>query len=450
MYPNKSEGCGGVMNHKLVIMEKCPLILEKIFSKPWILILFFLPFFKPVSFEYIGVPFVWIDTLLTVLKAGIALFACLVYLYEKKFSSLAVCTGILSAIVLFSTLINAGNIKEALVQVVNILGIYILTELAARHSFQNLLRSLYYLLSILLVLHLASQFIFPNGMALNEYYNYKVYFMNIDNLMAPLVFLAMLVTILYSEYVYQRITWPAVGMLAVSSAIIVKSWAASALVGWFIFLVFLVFFYRRKLGRFFKFHYLAAAYVVIFFSVVVFRLQNLFSFIIVDILHKDLTFTHRTEFWDIAYSLIGEHWLVGLGVPLEKGHIQLPSFNNLYYYGHNIIIEILLVGGVLLLAAFLIALFFSGRKVMSVKNHPWAALISALLFSFFIVMLMESYYQNSAFWAMLAIAFSLPSGIAEAEKFQRQNPHFGERKGSSLKLHQFFCEFKQKMARSKK
>ena len=423
--------------------------LTRIFSKTWVLILLFLPFFKPGSFEYLGIPFNWIDVLLTIAKAGVALFACLLYLYNKKLSALTVSAGVFSALLLLSTVLNHGNIKTALVYTVNIVGVCVLTELAARYSFRNLLRSLYYLLSVLLILHLASQFIFPNGMALHEYYNYKIYFMEIDNQMAPLVFLSMLVTILYSEYVYQRITWPAVGMLAVSSAIILKSWSASALVGWFIFLVFLVFFYRRKLGRFFKFHYLAGAYIVIFFSFVVFRLQNLLSFIIVDILHKDLTFTHRTEFWDTAYSLIAGHWFVGLGVPIEKGHIWSIYYNK-FFYGHNIAIELLLVGGILLLAAFLVALFFCGRRVISVKNHPWATLVSALLFSFFIVMLMESYYQSTAFWPMLVIAFSLPSGIAEATEFQQQNPQLGERKGTSLKLHQFFCDFKQKMARSKK
>ena len=317
------------------ILSLIHIYLTRIFSKTWVLILLFLPFFKPGSFEYLGIPFNWIDVLLTIAKAGVALFACLLYLYNKKLSALTVSAGVFSALLLLSTVLNHGNIKTALVYTVNIVGVCVLTELAARYSFRNLLRSLYYLLSVLLILHLASQFIFPNGMALHEYYNYKIYFMEIDNQMAPLVFLSMLVTILYSEYVYQRITWPAVGMLAVSSAIILKSWSASALVGWFIFLVFLVFFYRRKLGRFFKFHYLAAAYIVIFFSFVVFRLQNLLSFIIVDILHKDLTFTHRTEFWDTAYSLIAGHWFVGLGVPIEKGHIWSIYYNK-FFYGHNI------------------------------------------------------------------------------------------------------------------
>ena len=45
-------------------------------------------------------------------------------------------------------------------------------------------------------------------------------------------------------------------------------------------------------------------YLVITIIVVFLRLQNVFSFLIVDLLHKDLTFTGRTNIWDKAIDYI--------------------------------------------------------------------------------------------------------------------------------------------------
>lgn len=420
--------------------------LMRIFTKPWVLILLFLPFFKPESFAYLPVPFPQIDTLLTLAKAVIFVLAALLYLADKKISPFMVSIGVFNLIYLVSTLINHGNLKTALVTIVSTAGVCLLAELAIRFSFSTFLKSVFFLLSAFLILHLLSQLIFPNGMAKIPYYYYACYFLNIDNQMAPFLFLEMLVTILYSEFFYQRITWPAVGMLAVTSIILLKSWSASALVGWFVFFVFLIFFYRRKYGRFIQFLTVSIAYVVIFFSIVVLRLQNLFSFIIVDILHKDLTLTHRTEFWDYAFTKISQNWLYGLGEAVEKGHVW-SSYYSLFYNGHNIILELLLDGGIILLAAFLVTLFLCGRKVHSVRRHPWATLVSGALFSFFVVMLLETYNKASGFWIMLVIAYQLPICIAQKEEFEQEHPGCGERKGLSLKLYDSYTRLKNRVIR---
>lgn len=422
--------------------------LNQIFSRAWIVALLFLPFFKPASLESLSGPFLWADMLLTAAKAGFFLLACLFYLGNKKISAFLIVTAVFNLLFLISTYVNQGDLKKALIYVINIIGVCILTELAVKFSFPAFLKAVFYLLSGLLVLHLISQFVFPNGIVLTDYYSNACYFMGIDNRMAPYLFLELLVTILYSEFFYRRITWPALGMLAVVSLIILKSWSASALVGWAIFVLFLVLFYRRKLGRFFQFGVLSAAYIVIFVSFVVLRLQNLLSFIIVDVLHKDLTFTHRTEFWDVALSHIRDHWLLGMGVPWEKGHVWSDYYLK-FYNGHNIVLELLLVGGSLLLIAFLAVLFFCGRRVMSARPHPWASLVSAVLFSFFMVMLLETYYYEPPFWIMLAIAYQLPVGILQQEAFEQQHPEFGKRKGLSLKIYQSYCTVKNEVIRRK-
>ncbi len=418
-------------------------LLNKVFSNFWIMVLLFVPFLKPVSFEYLMMPFPFIDSLLTVAKVVVFLFLFVSYISKKEISPFIISVSIFVIIVLSSTLIQNGDIKKAIVFAINILGACMLSELAVTISFKTFLKALFYLLSVLVVLHLISQFVFPNGLALHYYYGYKIFFMDIDNQMAPLLFLEMFIIVLYSEFFFQRLTGTAIGMLIIVSAVILKSWSASALVGWFLFMLFLLIAYRRKLASVFQFRYLSLAYVVAFFLLVIIRIQNLFSFLIVDVLHKDLTFTHRTEMWDIAFSHIQNNWLLGEGVPREVGHIWFPYYNH-YFPGHNIFIEIMLISGILGLGSFLLIMFFIGKKNGSVKKHPWASLTSMLLFCFFVVMLMEAYNTIPAFWIVLTIAYFLPNCIKQEKLFRQENPTFGERKGLSLKIYNSYCRLRRR------
>ena len=54
--------------------------------------------------------------------------------------------------------------------------------------------------------------------------------------------------------------------------------------------------------------------IVIFVSIVFLRLQEVFSYLIVNILGKDLTFTGRTVIWDYYINEIKNSWVIGYGV----------------------------------------------------------------------------------------------------------------------------------------
>ncbi|MFR3202482.1 MAG: O-antigen ligase family protein [[Clostridium] leptum] len=58
--------------------------------------------------------------------------------------------------------------------------------------------------------------------------------------------------------------------------------------------------------------------ILLFFVIVIFRMQNLFAFLIEDILHKNLTLTGRTVIWDRTLELIGEKPILGHGVPFYE------------------------------------------------------------------------------------------------------------------------------------
>lgn len=50
-----------------------------------------------------------------------------------------------------------------------------------------------------------------------------------------------------------------------------------------------------------------------FWAIVIARLMDMFSFLLVNILHKDVTLTFRTRIWDNALAAIQQNLLTGVG-----------------------------------------------------------------------------------------------------------------------------------------
>ncbi|MBO4641765.1 MAG: O-antigen ligase family protein [Bacteroidaceae bacterium] len=95
----------------------------------------------------------------------------------------------------------------------------------------------------------------------------------------------------------------------------------------------------------------------VFFQIVVCfngtGLQNndLAVYIIVDVLGKDITFTHRTELWDAAIHVFTESPLFGNGYVDRDWYMS--NMSSLAMGPHNLIFYIMISGGIVLLAAFL-------------------------------------------------------------------------------------------------
>lgn len=100
-----------------------------------------------------------------------------------------------------------------------------------------------------------------------------------------------------------------------------------------------------------------------FLAIVIFRIQNIFSFLIVDILHKSLTLSDRTYIWDAAIESILSHPILGTGITDSlSGNVHLKlSYLVKDIFAHDLYLDYLLMGGIPALCIFVCIL-------ISVKN----------------------------------------------------------------------------------
>lgn len=163
--------------------------------------------------------------------------------------------------------------------------------------------------------------------------------------------------------------------------------------------------------HFFNIIDLTIAYIVIYCAIVVFRLQNLFSGIIVDVLHKDITFTGRTSLWDMAMWYIQKKPYIGYGITAKF----LTMKSGISYSPHNLVLQIVLAGGFLSLLCFVIMYIASVKKI-SKRKYVYSSLLAVSIFCYLVASLTESTMNTQYFYLILVLAYNID--IIEKQKFQ--------------------------------
>jgi O-antigen ligase len=147
-------------------------------------------------------------------------------------------------------------------------------------------------------------------------------------------------------------------------------------------------------------------------AIVFLRIQNLFSFVIVDLLHKDLTFTGRTSAWDSAIIKISNKFLLGYGNMGQEQESRLIGD----VYCHNALLEILFRGGIIRLIFFgLIILLISKKTNNYLDNRLFQNLVFCVCI-LWIISITESVLITSIIYVMFCGLYYLPQPVKKTVK----------------------------------
>ena len=158
--------------------------------------------------------------------------------------------------------------------------------------------------------------------------------------------------------------------------------------------------------------------IAVFIGVNLLRLQEIFSTVIVDWLGKDLSFTGRVFLWDKA--------IIGFLKKPVFGHGVDPAAHTLYYGGaqaaHNFVLDLLFQTGVVGFALFstiIIEYLRSRERNLPQQVKSLNSALNAMLFSFLIMMLFESYSTYSGF-ALVCSLFVVSTHIVDISTWERR------------------------------
>lgn len=125
------------------------------------------------------------------------------------------------------------------------------------------------------------------------------------------------------------------------------------------------------------------------------------TWIIVEVLGKDITFTNRTDMWDSAMRVIAESPIWGWGNPNEEWYVRHMSSHAIG--AHNLILTILIYGGIMALALYISMFVMSLRKLFRSNGRMVNCVFASITMVSF-MMLMEVYPTN-CFMFLFIIAY---------------------------------------------
>lgn len=152
-------------------------------------------------------------------------------------------------------------------------------------------------------------------------------------------------------------------------------------------IIFILCSFRNNLFKKINILYYLFSYLTLQIGIVFLRIQNLFSFIIVDILHRNLSFTGRTTIWNsyidqFANGSLANKLFGNFGVPAS-------SVNT-----HNMFLGLLSFTGITGLLMYFSLIYKSAKSLFSQKNTDLSRFIAIIIFGFLLNSLtMEFYLQ---------------------------------------------------------
>lgn len=352
-----------------------------------------IPFFEPT---YVSYNLNMIHKIYICWQIINALIALIVYLKNNKLSKWLFLLIMYELIIILTTFINNAEISVAITDAIKLIAICSIIEYGLKTDAKSIVIALLIILLSLITLNLITILVYPEGMYKNEISTMRNnWLLGNDNVHIRFFLPTIIISIIYYYIIGKNKKTITVFTILICTISVFIRFSATTVVGYVLFIAYLLFFKFLKNNKIFNFKTYSIIYIILFISIVVIRVQNIFSYIIVDLLGKDLTFTGRTYIWDEVIYYIKQKMIMGYGIEAQT----IRSIKNGFtaaVHSHDIILEIFYIGGIMLFTAFLIIIIYSLCK-KKFYNNPIYKIISFGVFVFFIMMLTEVYNLTTIF-----------------------------------------------------
>ena len=360
-----------------------------IYNNTFFCALLFIPFVEPVYFTQ----FVLIDTIFLYWK--LASIAIIIFVWglcgkiDKVLGSLAAFL-LLDCIV---TTINEGNTSQMYINAVTLFAMAIMFMTVAKKGSYKFVKVVSTVFEILIIANFLTIVIYPDGLYNFSSVNHH-YLLGSRNVMMRTIFPGICFSIIRSKIETNKLSIRTIIVMIVAGVSLVLVWSATALVAYFLFCFFIVLFQKKGTPKWFTVKTCYLLVIVIFIAIVVLQLQNLFSFIIVDILHKDTTFTGRTILWVAGMYNIARSPFVGYGLEsLETIAAKLYKYTQ-YDSCHNFILDILYQNGIIGFALLLVLFISTEKKVDQCLSEKYKTIFTLFIFAYAIMINFEPFING--------------------------------------------------------
>lgn len=312
------------------------------------------------------------------------------------------------------TLLNGGRTKSLFVQAVHFIGFVLYLDIVLKNNPKELFNSFLNILIVFIIINCLMVFILENGLYETTYYTNN-YLLGYDNQNINFI-LPALVLVLLKNDIYKKCKGQIVIIYTLAWITTIKVWSGMSIIVMALMTIVAIFCFRGSksffvkhlfTGKLFNLKNLFIVDIVANVALVYYRLQYYFEYLIVNVLHRNLTLTSRTLIWDRAINQIKKRPWFGYG----REEYQFRALKNGFranhpagLHSHSRFLETLYSGGIIMLVLFLGIIYYAASRLNKVKDTTFAKILSFGIFIYLIGMLTEYYDYCIFFWGFLVIA----------------------------------------------
>ena len=356
-----------------------------------------IPFFKPD----IVVSFPKLNLIFTAWQILGFIYFCVIYFRRGKVSKFVLLFLLYYFVLLMSTILNKGDIEKWITNFTLYLGSIMLIEIYIKKDYIKILKILVIVFYILTIGNTFSFIIFPEGLSQTEYLKTPIYMLGIDNRFAFTYIPALCIIGIYDLIKNQKITKVTFIYFFITFGTLLYFWSAGALLVESLFIIYYICIYKFHIKIQPRLYFIVA--IGGFISLVFFRIQNLFDFLIVDILHKDLTLSSRTLIWDKALKIINQNKFIGIGI--QESNIMTNLLTA--FHSHCDFLNILLQSGICGLAIYWVILYKAFGNLSKYKHNDIAQLVAFSIGVLLIMLLVDTFDITANLFILICIAYNI-------------------------------------------
>lgn len=305
-------------------------------------------------------------------------------------------------IYIVNTYVNNGQTFRAFVDGITVIGFCLIFCVFAFSNKRKLFYQVAYdFYSLFLFINIVSVILYPGGISALD-----VYFLGHDDTL-----LYWIIPYILFSYMYQKHCKGKTAIMKVCVTITVLSFAITKSISGIVSVILFAFVFVivSKCKR----AMIATNIGILLLNVglVVFRIQNMFSFVIEGVFRKSVGLTGRDKIWDRVLYWIKQKPFMGYGY--ESNDILLSKFmltDGSYFqfaHCHNYLLQIIYTMGILGLLCFFAMYFISWNRMFRHGADRWNRIIASSLLTIMFSLLVNSYQQPIALFMLLVMGYEI-------------------------------------------
>lgn len=348
--------------------------------------IFLFPFFGPRGTIIINQNITKI--LFTYLPIILSSFLFINLIKTHKLSQIIFFIILFFAYIVIITFIKKGDIYNILLTSIKSIGLCLLIDYGIKNNIKLFIKSIYILLLILIFINFLTLILFPKGMYVSDTNYAGNWFLGYRNVHI----LFMFPTIIFSKingYLDNRKSNLSNCILTLFCLLsLLLAGSSTSLLGVFCIFIYLIF-ENKFIVKKINIKSLNYIFIILYISIVILRMQDVFKYLIVNVLNRNLTFTNRIYIWDQVINYIKINPILGYGV--EYRNLRLLKTNPISYHAHNQILEIIYQSGFVGFAIFTLITIKSLKKLKVNSGDSLSKFLAFSMFIFFVMTITEAY-----------------------------------------------------------